>query len=830
VTSAPAHDVAVIGAGAAGLATAIYLRELAPDARVTVFDGARSPGAKILVSGGSRCNVTNTVVTEGDFNTGSPAIVRRVLRAWPVDRTVEFFHRIGVPLHEEPGGKLFPDSHRSRDVLEALLRALQVGGADLRAGTRVLEVARTDDGFRLATPAGAEEARHVVLATGGLSLPKTGSDGAGYTFARQLGHTIVPTTPALAPLVLDDDGHAAMHRELSGVAQPVRLTLAVSNGGRQERQASGSPVSRRPRHVEGALLWTHFGISGPAALDISRHWLRARIEGRTPTLTASLTREETFRALDRGWTALGKTHPRARVRSVLAARVPASAASALMARAEVRPDETMAELTRDCRRRLVHLVTALPIAVRDSRGYDFAEVTAGGISLTEVDWRSMGSRVCEGLYAVGEILDVDGRIGGFNFQWAWSSARVAAEALAARLGAASAPAPVIDLPGLPLARSHHGGWSGGPMTRKGPAPMAQIAQLLGEKADYLLGFSNPKIAKDRLHLPGPDFVDRIFAQTDRNIRVLVNLQRLFGTGRLANTGYVSILPVDQGVEHSGGASFARNPDYFDPENIVQLAIEGGCNAVASTFGVLGMCARKYAHKIPFLVKFNHSELLTYPNRASQIMYGTIKEAADMGCAAVGATIYFGSEDSGKQIVEVAEAFHAAHEHGMATVLWCYLRNDAFKVKGADGRSKDYHVAADLTGQANHLGVTIEADIIKQKLPEQNGGFEALNMGGSSYGKFDKRIYTELASDHPIDLCRYQVANCYMGRAGLINSGGASMGDSDVQEAIATAVVNKRAGGMGLISGRKAFQRPRADGAKLLNAIQDVYADTSITVA
>lgn len=359
--------------------------------------------------------------------------------------------------------------------------------------------------------------------------------------------------------------------------------------------------------------------------------------------------------------------------------------------------------------------------------------------------------------------------------------------------------------------------------------MTQIAQLLGDKADSLLNFKNPKIPKERLHVPGPDFVDRIFAPSDRNNRVLVNLQRLFGSGRLAGTGYVSILPVDQGIEHSGGASFAKNPDYFDPENIVRLALEGGCNAVASTFGVLGMTARKYAHKIPFMVKFNHNELLTYPNKADQIMYGTIKEAAEMGCAAVGATIYFGSEESGRQIVEVSKAFHLAHEFGMATVLWCYLRNNAFKVKGADGKSTDYHVAADLTGQANHLGVTIEADIIKQKLPENNGGFKALNTGGSSYGKLDERIYTELTSDHPIDLCRYQVANCYMGRAGLINSGGAS-GKNDLAEAVTTAVINKRAGGMGLISGRKAFQRPMKDGIALLNAIQDVYLSKDVTVA
>jgi fructose-bisphosphate aldolase, class I len=360
--------------------------------------------------------------------------------------------------------------------------------------------------------------------------------------------------------------------------------------------------------------------------------------------------------------------------------------------------------------------------------------------------------------------------------------------------------------------------------------MTKIADLLGDKADYLLNFKNPKISKDRLHVPGPDFVDRIFWPSDRNNRVLVNLQRLFNTGRLAGTGYLSILPVDQGIEHSAGASFAKNPDYFDPENIVKLAIDGGCNAVASTFGVLGMTSRKYAHKIPYLLKFNHNELLTYPNRAEQIMYGTITEAAEMGCAAVGATIYFGSDDSARQIVEVSKAFHHAHEMGMATVLWCYLRNNAFKVKGADGKVTDYHVSADLTGQANHLGSTIEADIIKQKLPENNGGFEALNMGGSSYGKFDPRIYTELSSDHPIDLCRYQVANCYMGRAGLINSGGESKGKGDLEQAVMTAVINKRAGGMGLISGRKAFQRPMKDGVALLNAIQDVYASKDVTVA
>jgi fructose-bisphosphate aldolase, class I len=350
-----------------------------------------------------------------------------------------------------------------------------------------------------------------------------------------------------------------------------------------------------------------------------------------------------------------------------------------------------------------------------------------------------------------------------------------------------------------------------------------IQELLGPQADSLLGFKNPKIANERLHLPGPDFVDRVFAQSDRNPRVLVNLQRLFGHGRLGGTGYVSILPVDQGVEHSAGASFAKNPDYFDPESIVKLAVEGGCNAVASTFGVLGLTARKYAHRIPFIVKINHNELLTYPNKFEEILFGTVREAYDMGAAAVGATIYFGSDGASKQIIEISEAFARAHELGMATVLWCYLRNPAFK------KDKDYHVAADLTGQANHLGVTIQADIIKQKLPENNGGFTALNTGGSSYGKLDKRIYTELTSDHPIDLCRYQVANCYMGRAGLINSGGAS-GANDFAEAVATAVINKRAGGMGLISGRKAFQRPMAEGIELLHAIQDVYADPKVTVA
>src|SRR5271157_3424114 len=315
--------------------------------------------------------------------------------------------------------------------------------------------------------------------------------------------------------------------------------------------------------------------------------------------------------------------------------------------------------------------------------------------------------------------------------------------------------------------------------------MAKIEKLLGDKADYLLGFKNPKISRKRLHVPGPDFINRIFSLSDRNNRVLVNLQRIFEHGRLGGTGYMSILPVDQGIEHSAGASFAKNPDYFDAENILKLAVEAGCNAVASTFGVLGIVARKYAHHIPFIVKINHNELLTYPNKFEQILFGTVERACDMGAAAVGATIYFGSDDATREIVEIAQAFACAHKLGMATVLWCYLRNSAFK------KDKDYHLASDLTGQANHLGVTIQADIIKQKLPENNGGFKALNTGDSSYGKLDSRIYSELTSDHPIDLCRYQVANCYMGRAGLINSGGASKGKGDLEQAVATAVINKR---------------------------------------
>jgi class I fructose-bisphosphate aldolase len=345
----------------------------------------------------------------------------------------------------------------------------------------------------------------------------------------------------------------------------------------------------------------------------------------------------------------------------------------------------------------------------------------------------------------------------------------------------------------------------------------KIQELLGKDADDLLNYK-AKFPKEQLHLPGPDFVDRIHLQSDRSPNVLKNLNWILHTGRLSGTGYVSILPVDQGIEHSAGASFAPNPMYFDPENIVKLAIEGGCNACASTLGVLGIISRKYAHKIPFILKINHNELLTYPNKYDQIMFAGVEQAFDMGAAAVGATIYFGSEESGRQIIEVSEAFQYAHEMGMATVLWCYLRNSEFK------KDKDYHVSADLTGQANHLGVTIEADIIKQKLPENNGGFNAIK-----FGKTNKKVYTDLTTDHPIDLTRYQVINNYMGRAGLINSGGAS-GENDFAEATKTAVINKRAGGMGLISGRKAFQRPMADGVKLLNTIQDVYLTKEITVA
>jgi class I fructose-bisphosphate aldolase len=354
--------------------------------------------------------------------------------------------------------------------------------------------------------------------------------------------------------------------------------------------------------------------------------------------------------------------------------------------------------------------------------------------------------------------------------------------------------------------------------------LSKIEEYLGSEADALLNHKCKTISKDTIHLPSSDFIEKVWINSDRSPRVLRNLQSIYDHGRLAGTGYMSILPVDQGIEHSGGASFAKNPAYFDPENIVKLAIEGGCNAVASTYGVLGSVARKYAHRIPFIVKINHNELMTYPNSFDQIMFGTIDQAYDMGCAAVGATIYFGSDESSRQIIEVANAFAYAHELGMATILWCYTRNNAFKKDGVD-----YHVAADLTGQANHLGVTIEADVIKQKLPENNGGFKALNTGDSSYGKLDERIYSELTSDNPIDLTRYQVANCYMGRANLINSGGAS-GANDFADAVKTAVINKRAGGAGLISGRKAFQRPMDEGVKLLNTIQDVYLEDGVTIA
>ncbi len=353
---------------------------------------------------------------------------------------------------------------------------------------------------------------------------------------------------------------------------------------------------------------------------------------------------------------------------------------------------------------------------------------------------------------------------------------------------------------------------------------ANTAAILEDSAENLLTHKCETIPRENLHLPGPNFIDNVWAASDRTPRVLRSLQTLFDSGRLAGTGYVSILPVDQGIEHAAGASFAKNPLYFDPENIVRLAIEGGCNGVASTYGVLGSIARKYAHKIPFILKFNHNELLSYPNSHDQVPFASIQNAWDMGCVGVGATVYYGSENSNRQLQEVSEAFALAHELGMLTILWCYVRNSAFKINGVN-----HEASADLTGQANHLGVTIEADIIKQKQPTSNGGYAALNYGSSSYGKFDERIYTHLASDHPIDLTRYQIANCYMGRCGLINSGGAS-GSNDLQQAVKTAVINKRAGGMGLISGRKAFQRPMKDGIGILNAIQDVYLDKSVTVA
>ncbi|MFN8278972.1 MAG: class I fructose-bisphosphate aldolase [Saprospiraceae bacterium] len=352
-----------------------------------------------------------------------------------------------------------------------------------------------------------------------------------------------------------------------------------------------------------------------------------------------------------------------------------------------------------------------------------------------------------------------------------------------------------------------------------------VTELLGDKASYYLDHQCRTIDRSQLQLPSQDVIDRVWRDSNRSNQTLRNLQQVFGTGRLANTGYVSILPVDQGIEHSAGASFSPNPAYFDPDKIIELAIEGGCNAVASTYGVLAQMSRKYAHRIPMIVKINHNELLTYPNKADQILFGTIRDAWNMGAAGVGATIYFGSPESGRQIVEISKAFAEAHELGMCTILWCYLRNPSFKVEGVD-----YHAAADLTGQANHLGVTIQADIIKQKLPTNNGGYQALNMGSSSYGKLNPKMYNQLSSEHPIDLCRYQVANCYMGRVGLINSGGESKGASDLQEAVTTAVINKRAGGMGLISGRKAFQKPMKEGVDLLHAIQDVYLDPGVTVA
>jgi class I fructose-bisphosphate aldolase len=356
------------------------------------------------------------------------------------------------------------------------------------------------------------------------------------------------------------------------------------------------------------------------------------------------------------------------------------------------------------------------------------------------------------------------------------------------------------------------------------ASLSKIEEYLGDQADYYLNHECQTISADRLYLPSPTFVDDVFTMTDRSPQVLRSMQTMFDHGRLGGTGYLSILPVDQGVEHSAGASFAPNPDYFDPENIVRLAYEAGCNAVASTFGILAQVSRKYAHRIPFMVKINHNELLTYPNKSEQIMWGTIKQAWDLGAVAVGATVYFGSDDAGREIVEISQMFQAAHELGMATVLWCYIRNDAFKQNG-----KDYHTASDLTSQAIHLGATMGADIVKQKLPTLNGGYKALNTGDSSYGKLDERIYSELTSDHPIDLTRYQVANAYMGRIGLINSGGAS-GKNDFQEAVITAVTNKRAGGMGLISGRKAFQRPMNEGIEILNLIQDVYLSDEVTIA
>jgi len=410
-------DVAIVGAGAAGLAAAIFARRYGPALRVGLLDGARAPGAKILVSGGSRCNVTNTVVTEADFNGGRPAIIRRILRALPVPATVDFFREIGVPLHEEAGGKLFPDSERSRDVLNALLREAARAGADLRWNHRVLDVTRDGDGFRLATSQGVSVSRSVVLATGGLSLPKTGSDGWGYGIARQLGHTLVPTTPALVPLIIPTDETNAIHSELSGVSLPVRLAVHLDG-----------KIGAR---ISGSLLWTHFGVSGPATLDASRHWLRARLEGHEVAVSASFCPTERFESLEQAWMNLARTRARTSVQTVVAGMMPASVATAVLDRLAVPEGQTLADLTREARRALIHALLQWRLPVSDSRGYNYAEVTAGGVTLTEVDPSSMMSRTCPGLALVGEILDVDGRIGGFNFQWAWSTARVAGEALAA---------------------------------------------------------------------------------------------------------------------------------------------------------------------------------------------------------------------------------------------------------------------------------------------------------------------------------------------------------------------------------------------------------------
>jgi len=404
-------DVAIVGAGAAGLATAIFTRRAHPHLRVTLFDGAQKPGAKILVSGGSRCNVTNTVVTERDFNTSHPAVVRRILRALPVAKTIAFFSEIGVALHEEPNGKLFPDTNSSRTVLDALLRQAGRVGVEFAFGHRVLKIGRTDAGFSLGTPAGESTARTLVLATGGLSLPKTGSDGWGYEAARSFGHTIVPTTPALAPLVLDPASPSAIHTRLSGVSLDVRLDIA-----------SGGKIAR----ISGALLWTHFGISGPAALDASRHWLRARLHNEPVTMTACLCPSERFESLEASWIDLARDRPRLTLGSALAGLVPASVAAAILDVLGIDPNQTMAVMTRDTRRTLTHALLAWPLPVIDSRGYNYAEVTAGGVDLTEIDPATMASRMCEGLYLVGEILDVDGRIGGFNFQWAWSTAATVA--------------------------------------------------------------------------------------------------------------------------------------------------------------------------------------------------------------------------------------------------------------------------------------------------------------------------------------------------------------------------------------------------------------------